>query len=86
MDSYCVDLFKIGFSDGKEYNSFVRRRFIRSFVELLVPGARILCPGILLLGGLSTSSKRPTDEVGEYLADIIAGCSVELCVGVLRGP
>ena len=47
---------------------------------------RIWLPGILLLNGLSMSSKRPIDEVGEYLADIIAGCSVELRVGVLRGP
>ena len=86
MDSYCVDLLKIGLSGGKEYTSSVRRRFIRYFVELLVLGVRILRPGILLLGGLSTSSKLPTDKVGEYLADIIAGCSVELRVGVLRGP
>ena len=55
-------------------------------MELLVPGARILRPGILLLGRLSTSSKRPIDGVGGYVTDIVAGCSVELRVGVLRGP
>ena len=55
-------------------------------MELLVSGVRILLPGVLLLGELTTSSKRPTDEVGGYLTDIIAGCSIGLRVGVLRGP
>ena len=85
MDSYCIDLFKIGFSGGKEYTSFVRRRFIGSFVELLVPGVRILLPGALLLSGPSMSSKRPTDGVGGRVADIVAGCSRGLRIGVLRG-
>ena len=85
-DSYCVDLLKIGLFGGKEYTSSVRRRFIGSFVELLVSGVRILLPGVLLLGELTTSSKRPTDEVEGYLTDIIAGCSIGLRVGVLRGP
>jgi hypothetical protein len=31
------------------------------------------------------ASKHPADEVGECLAGIIAGCLVELRVGVLRG-
>ena len=85
MDSYCADLFKIGLSGGKEYTSFVRRRFTGSFVELLVPGVRILLPGALLLSGLSTSSQRLTDGVGGHVADIVAGCSRGLRIGVLRG-
>ena len=79
-------MLEIGLFGGKEYTSSVRRRFIGSFVELLVSGVRILLPGVLLLGELTTSSKRPTNEVGGYLTDIIAGCSIGLRVGVLRGP
>ena len=55
-------------------------------MELLVSGVRILLPGVLLLGELTMSSKRPTNEVGGYLTDIIAGCSIGLRVGVLQGP
>ena len=52
-------------------------------MELLVPGVRILLPGALLFSGPFTSSKRPTDGVGERVADIVAGCLVELRAGVL---
>ena len=53
-------------------------------MELLVPGVRILLPGALLFSGPFTSSKRPTDGVGERVADIVAGYLVELRAGVLR--
>ena len=55
------------------------------FYGVLVSSTRIWLPDILLLSGLSTSSKRPTDGVGGRAADIVAGCSVELRVGMLRG-
>ena len=55
------------------------------FYGALVSDVRILLPGVLLLGGLSTSRKRATDGVRGYVADIVAGCLVVLRVGVLRG-